>query len=199
MVEKVNAKRCCVGHNERLPNYGYSSYLKKCHLREFKIGLLTKSCPWNASNGGPWDSLASQTWSFVSDHSPCSHHVVNTVMLQWNFLQFCSVNHILPFQPCSFMTNLAPATMMTRTTTQLRFPLQLILVIGKFQQWWSPSRFPTVGGGVREIRWASTQLPPQTSSMWCSVCRFNESPQFGAWATTWRGWPRALGRAEKLI
>ena len=106
---------------------------------------------------------------------------------------------MLLFQPCLFMTNLAPATMMTRTTTQLRFPIQLILDIGKFQQWWSPSRFPTVGEGVREICWASTQLPPQTSSMWCSVCRFNESPQFGAWATTWRGWPRALGRAEKLI
>jgi len=45
MVEKVNAKRCCVGHDERLPNDGYSSCLKKCHLREFKIGLLTKSCP----------------------------------------------------------------------------------------------------------------------------------------------------------
>ena len=41
-------------------------------------------------------------------------------------------------------------------------------------------RFPSVGI-VRVIRQTTTQLPPQTSSSWCSVCplrrRFNESPQ----------------------
>ena len=46
-------------------------------------------------------------------------------------------------------------------------------------------RFPTVGI-VQIIRQTTTQLHPQTSSPWCSVCpplrrRFNESPQSYEW------------------
>ena len=65
-------------------------------------------------------------------------YVVNTVMLQWYFLQFCSVNSLTAIRVRAGMKKLPP------------------------------HRFPTVGI-VPEFRQTTTQLPPQTSSPWCSI------------------------------
>ena len=90
---------------------------------ESKIGSLTKSCPWNTSHGGPWDSLASQIWFFLV--TTCHAVIISLTMscyidISYNFVLINKFS--LPFQPCLFVTNLAPTTMMTQTTTPTGIP-----------------------------------------------------------------------------
>ena len=119
----MNAKRRCAGHNESIPNYGYSSFLKNCHLRRIQNWITDKVMsleykPW-------WSMRQSCLPNMVFLVTTCHAVIISLTMscyidISYNFVLINKFS--LPFQPCLFVTNLAPTTMMTQTTTPTGIP-----------------------------------------------------------------------------